>query len=291
MQLPPTHSHFKDVGAQQVCKGELIRFRTQSGICNDIFNPLMGSTSQLFARNVEFDSTFPDLGLNEIAKNRHGDRIGLLKPDPQVISRKLFTRQQPAQDRCREGYGLPGDSTEANCSYKPASFFNVLAAFWIQFMTHDWFTHLEEGHNQHEWKSVGCATQLVKNVEQPLTGEEVQKLGCRPDDKIDAAFIAEGTKPETFTQGDKIYLTRAPKTTRNNVTAWWDASQLYGYDERSGKRVKRDPHDPAKLWLLPVREGRATSLVTCRSLKRAIRSFPNGPARKPRPFPTTGPSG
>lgn len=260
MQLPPTHPHFNDVGAQQVCKGELIRFRTQMGMCNDIFNPLMGSTRQLFARNVEFDSTFPDLGLNEVTKNRHGDRIGLLKPDPQVISRKLFTRQQSAQDQCREGHGLPGDSIEANCSYKPAPFFNVLAAFWIQFMTHDWFTHLEEGQNQPEWKSVGCATQLVKNVEQSLTDAEVQKLGCRPDDKIDAALIAEGTKPETFTQGDKIYLTRAPKTTRNNVTAWWDASQLYGYDERSGKRVKRDPNDPAKLLLLPVREGAGDKL-------------------------------
>lgn len=260
LQLPPTHSHFKDVGAQQVCKGELIRFRTQSGICNDIFNPLMGSTSQLFARNVEFDSTFPDLGLNEMARNRHGDRIGLLKPDPQVISRKLFTRQQPAQDRCREGHGLPGDSTEAECSYKPAPFFNVLAAFWIQFMTHDWFAHLEEGHNQPDWRSVGCATQLVKNVEQPLTGAEIQKLGCRPEDKIDAALIAEGTKPDTFTQGDKTYLTRAPKTTRNNVTAWWDASQLYGYDERSGQRVKRDQNDPAKLLLLPVREGAGDKL-------------------------------
>ena len=42
--------------------------------------------------------------------------------------------------------------------------------------------------------TVGCATQLVKNIEQPLTGEDVQ-LGCRPDDKIDTAYIAEGTEP------------------------------------------------------------------------------------------------
>ncbi|MEK7236759.1 MAG: peroxidase family protein, partial [Nitrospirota bacterium] len=131
----------------------------------------------------------------------------------------------------------------------------VLAAFWIQFMTHDWFAHLEEGHNRLEWMAVGCATQLVKNIEQQLTGAEAKKLGCRPDDKIDAAIIAEGTEPKSFTQGGKAYLTRAPKTTENHVTAWWDASQLYGYDERSGKRVKRDPKDPAKLLLVPVREG------------------------------------
>ena len=54
--------------AEQVCKGELIRSRTLSGICNDIRNPLMGSTGQLFARNVELDTTFPDLGLNELTR-------------------------------------------------------------------------------------------------------------------------------------------------------------------------------------------------------------------------------
>lgn len=259
MRLPRTHPDFQAVGGDQpqVCRGELIRFRTLTGTCNDIRNPLMGSTHQLFARNVEFNSTFPDLALNEITRNRHGDRVGLLKPDPQIISRKLFTRAQSQPDRCREGYGLPGDGQEAECAYKKAPFFNVLAAFWVQFMTHDWFAHLEEGHNRPEWMPVGCATQRVKNVEQPLTDEDVKKLGCRPDDKIDAAYIAESTESWSLTHGGKAYLTRAPKTTANHVTAWWDASQLYGYDERSGQRVKRDPKDPAKLLLMSVREGGA----------------------------------
>jgi hypothetical protein len=122
-------------------------------------------------------------------------------------------------------------------------------------MTHDWFSHLDEGHNRPEWMTVGCATQLVKNIEQPLTGEDVKKLGCRPDDRIDAAYIAEETDPRSFTHSGKTRLTRAPKTTANHVTAWWDASQLYGYDKRSGRRVKHDPEDPAKLWLIPARDG------------------------------------
>ena len=262
MRLPQSHPDFASVGGDQaqVCRGGLIRFRTLTGICNDIRNPLMGSTRQLFARNVDFDTTFPDLGLNELTKNRHGDRIGLLKPDPQVISRTLFTRTQPQPGKCREGYGLPGGATEAECEYKKAPFFNVLAAFWIQFMTHDWFAHLEEGRNRPEWVDVGCAMHLVKNTEQPLSGEDVKALGCRPDDKIDAAIIAEGAEPRSFTQGGKTYLTRAPKTTANHVTAWWDASQLYGYDERSGRRVKRDPIDPAKLLLMPVGEGAGEKL-------------------------------
>ncbi len=257
MRLPQSHPDFAAVGGKQaqVCRGELIRFRTLTGMCNDIRNPLMGSTHQLFARNVQFDTTFPDLGLNEMTKNRHGDRLGLLKPDPQIISRKLFTRAQSQTDKCREGYGLAGSAKEAECDYEKAPFFNVLAAFWIQFMTHDWFAHLDEGHNRPEWMAVGCTTQMVKNIEQPLTGEEAKKLGCRPDDKIDAAYIAEGTEPKSFTHGGKTYLTQAPKITANHVTAWWDASQLYGYDERSSRRVKRDPKDHAKLFMMPLKNG------------------------------------
>ena len=90
MRLPKDHPNYQDVGGdapQQVCTSDLIRKRTLTGICNDILNPLMGSTGQLFARNVEFDTTFPDLGANTLTRNRHGDRLSLLEPDPQVISR------------------------------------------------------------------------------------------------------------------------------------------------------------------------------------------------------------
>lgn len=251
MRLPESHPNYREVGGdgKQVCKGDLIRARTVTGICNDILNPLIGSTGQMFARNVEFDTTFPDLGRNELTRNRHGDRLGLLKPDPQVISRKLFTRALSNPEACREGYGLPDFSKSADCDYKKAPFFNVLAAFWIQFMTHDWFSHLEEGHNQAELMKVGCETQMVNNVETPLTPEDIARLGCRPGDRIDKGYVAEDSEPAKFSSGGKEYLVRAPKTMRNTNTAWWDASQLYGYDERSRSRVKRDMKDAAKLFL------------------------------------------
>ena len=239
LRLPPTHPSYRDVGGagEQVCRGELIRARTLTGVCNDLRNPLMGSTGQLFARNAEFDTLFPDLGRTEFTRNRHGGRLALLKPDPQVISRRLFTRAQSNPAACNDGYGLPGFSKDANCDYKKAPFFNVLAAFWIQFMTHDWFSHLDEGHNAKEFMSVGC-------------GEGDQKLGCRPGDRIDQSLVAESGEPGKFTHEGKEYLERAPKTFANHVTAWWDASQIYGYDERSRKRVKRDPADRARL-LMP----------------------------------------
>lgn len=254
MRLPKDNPNYGGVGGDgpQLCQGELIRSRTLDGTCNDIKNPLMGSTGQPFARNAQFEATFPDLGKNELARNRHGDRLGLLKPDPQVISRTLFTRRQSQPDKCGAGQGFPGYGADANCDYKKAPFFNVLAAFWIQFMTHDWFSHMEEGHNRPEMMAVGCTQKLVGNVETPLTQEEIAKLGCRPNDRIDRAYIANEKDPATFTLRGKEELTRAYKTTNNTVTAWWDASQIYGYDKLSRQRVKRDASDPAKLLLTLV---------------------------------------
>lgn len=243
MRLPPSHGAYQQVGGEgeQLCAGDLVRRRTLDGICNDVYNPKMGATGTLFARNVQFEATYPRLGKNELAVARHSDadngmRIGLLKPDPQLISQKLFTRMSAAEDAsCNGGLGLPGHSTEAECDYQKAPFFNVLAAFWIQFMTHDWLSHLDEGRNRRELVGVGCDS------------AEAQALGCRPGDRMEPALIEVEGDPETFSHDGKEYLSRAYKATKNFNTAWWDASQIYGYDKTSSKRVLRDPSDPAKL--------------------------------------------
>ncbi len=258
MRLPKSDPNYQTVGGDgtQICKGELVRGRTLNGECNDVKNPLMGSTGTLFARNVEFDSAFPDIQKNQLAQNRHGNRLGLLKPDPQVISRTLFTRIQSTPNTCKGGFGLPGNAASANCDYQKAPFFNVLAAFWIQFMTHDWFSHMEEGHNAPGMEDVGCKNKLADTgstgAEVPLTPEEIAKLGCRPDDQVDKPFVADDSTPATFQANGKTYPLRAAKTFANKNTAWWDASQIYGYDQTSVQRVKRDPSDPAKLLLQPV---------------------------------------
>ncbi|MEW9899056.1 peroxidase family protein [Chitinivorax sp. PXF-14] len=254
MRLASGHPFYAAVGGAgpQLCQGELIRFRNLDGSCNDLRNPAMGASHQLFARNVEFETTFPDLSDNLLARNRHGDRLALLRPDPQVISRKLLTRQQSQPDKCQHGYGLPGDSPAASCDYQKAPFFNVLAAFWIQFMTHDWFSHLEDGHNDTATMPLGCSSQRVGNVEQPLSPADVARLGCRPADVIDRGYVADSGAPAVITVDGKPHLTRAYKTMRNNVTAWWDASQIYGYDDTSRRRVKRSPADPARLLLVHV---------------------------------------
>lgn len=243
MRLPLDHPEFAnldvDNSGAQTCKGPLIRHRTLTGICNDVRNPAMGATGQVFARNVQFEETFPRLGRSELTKDRHAGRIDLLKPDPQVISRKLFTRAQSDPEKCNDGKGPEDNSKDAHCDYKKAPFFNVLAAFWIQFMNHDWFSHLNEARNDTEKPpmEVGCPS---------------ADLGCRPGDRMDPSLYADETEPGRFEHKGKTHLSRAHKTTQNFVTAWWDASQIYGYDERSQRRVRRDPADPAKLLMMPV---------------------------------------
>lgn len=254
LRLPKTDPNYRRVGGDsaQVCSGELIRGRTLSGICNDIFNPRMGSTGTLFARNVPFEATYPDAGMDEITRNRHGSRLGLLTPDPQVISRTLLTRSQATGNMCNAGFGVPDNSADSDCDYQKAPFFNVLAAYWIQFMTHDWFSHMEEGHNGTAYIDMGCRTKLVNGVGVPLSEADVTAYGCRPGDRVDAALVADASTPQSFVVNGRTYLARAPKVFANSNTAWWDASQLYGYDERSQRRVKRDPADRSKLLLEPV---------------------------------------
>ena len=213
MRLPKTNPNYLAVGGDdtQTCHGDLIRARTLTGICNDQRNPLMGSIGTPFARNVEFETTFPDQGNNTLTQNRHGNRLGLLTPDPQVISRVLFTRAQSDPATCNAGFGLPENSANANCDYQKAPFFNVLAAYWIQFMTHDWFSHMEDGHNAPQYMDVGCKMKLVNNVETPLTAEDIKQLGCRPTDRVDQSYVLQDSPPDSFTFNGRTYLSRAPQ--------------------------------------------------------------------------------
>jgi hypothetical protein len=297
-RLPPEHPAYATVGGaaeQQRCQGAVIRGRSLTGICNDLRNPLMGSTGAVFANNTEFETVFPDAGLNDITRNRHGDRLSLLVPDPQVISRKLFTRDGDGPD-CASGFGKPDFSKDADCDYKKAPFFNVLAAFWIQFMTHDWFTHMADARNDLTRSiSMGCASERVNNAEQPITPARADQLGCRPTDKMEAALFADKGAPPTFKSGNKTYMARSPGTTRNLNTAWWDASQIYGYDDTSRRRMRRDPTDPAKLQLVNQRTGTVGDeqgyLPEFGAACAPGAPGPNGPDRKQPRCRTTGRSG
>ena len=285
LRLPKEHPWFAAAGGdgRQRCSGEAIRFRTLTGVCNDILNPLMGAVDRPFGRNTEFESTFPELSGDEIVRNRHGNRLALLTPDPQVISRKLFSRRRSSPGACA---GEPlGNFAAGACDYRKANHLNVLAAFWVQFMTHDWFSHLEEGRNHSELTAVGCRTRPAENAHRPLTADEVAALGCRPDDRIDKSLIAEEAPAPRFALNGRHRLARAPRTTLNKVTAWWDASQIYGYNETSRRRVKRDPRDPAKLLLEPRAPSASAELGYLPTLQKSDPQNPQWAGQEAVAFP------
>ena len=69
----------------------------------------MGAEGERFGRNVPTEYTFPEA------------EPGLLEPSPREVSIRVLARD----------------------TFRPARTLNLLAAAWIQFQTHDWFSHGE----------------------------------------------------------------------------------------------------------------------------------------------------
>ena len=138
--------------------------RTLDGTNNDLQYPLMGSLGSRFGRNVPAALTYPE------------DREHILEPNPRVISQRLLARD----------------------SFKPATTLNLLAAAWIQFEVHDWFSHGTVGDNP--W-------QIPVVAPDPWPDPIMTIKRTAPDPSPDAS------KPPTFVTQD---------------THWWDGSQIYG---------------------------------------------------------------
>ncbi|MGH3697036.1 MAG: peroxidase family protein [Pseudonocardiaceae bacterium] len=153
-------------------------YRTADGMWNDLVHPMMGAAESNFGRNV-----LP-------AANAPEPVSTLFTPCPRVVSRALLTREK----------------------FIPATTLNILAAAWLQFEVHDWFSH---GKNE---------------VEDPFT------LSVEEDDPWpgkDRTVVIERTR-----RGDQSGVFRSEDT------HWWDGSQIYGSTPaqqallRDGPRLK-----------------------------------------------------
>lgn len=100
---------------------------------------------------------------------------------------------------------------------READIINVLAAAWLQAQNHDWFTH---GKNAKETQ------------ERPLHVPRVSG-----DAEYPSGMKIPATMPDRSDLGRNGYA----KTFRNNVTHWWDASQIYGSDQATIDRVRTNP--------------------------------------------------
>ncbi|KAH7397781.1 heme peroxidase [Cadophora sp. MPI-SDFR-AT-0126] len=101
----------------------------------------------------------------------------------------------------------------------PATSLNLLAAAWIQFQTHDWFNH----ENNEEKFNIP----LPAGDKWP--GGKMDLLKTKPDDVLDPSDI------------------KCPGY-KNQNTAWWDGSQIYGSSE-AVTRSLRTLNEDGKLLL------------------------------------------
>jgi len=152
--------------------------RTIDGTCTDKTRPLVGAAGARFSRNVPLADV--------VAEDERGT---LMKPNPREVSLKLLARKTEN--------GQP--------KFQEAGMLNLLAASWIQFQTHDWFSHPQQTGEIFKIR-YGAETFFVpKSVEDP-----------HPD----------------LPQFPRL------KTYRNETTSWWDGSQLYGSDAATATRLR-----------------------------------------------------
>jgi hypothetical protein len=99
---------------------------------------------------------------------------------------------------------------------KEAPFLNLLAACWIQFENHDWINHGEI---------------LFDDVfEIPLAPDDPARIRYRQS----KMFIGKSQPDPTWSDQENV-----PRTFINEVTHWWDGSQIYGSDEETQHRLRR----------------------------------------------------
>jgi len=133
----------------------------------------------------------------------------LLSPNPRLVSRKLLTRTV--------NNGVP--------EVKEVEFLNLLAASWIQFQNNDWVSHGER--------------LLEETIAIPLADDDPARERYRQD-----RILVGRTQPDPTRRpvGETT-----PVTFINEVTHWWDGSQIYGSDQATQDRLRSGVHGKVRV--------------------------------------------
>src|SRR5262249_5268810 len=157
------------------------RFRSADGSYNNLDHPRMGMCGSRFGRNVPLAEAVPDTGLD------------LLDPNPRVISREILQRT----------------------TFKPATTLNLLAAAWIQFETHDWFSH------GHPIDDDPHKIPLPPGDDWPQPEHGCMRIRRSHPDP---------TAREPWLGGTPTFL--------NQNSHWWDAAQIYGTNIDHQRKIR-----------------------------------------------------
>jgi len=166
-----------DGPGEAVALEELPPHRTYDGSMNDPAHPNMGKAGVVFGRNHPLGVTLPET------------LPRLMAPNPRQVARELLHRDE----------------------FIPATSLNNLAAAWIQFQNHDWFSH---GDNDPD-----ASLQVPLAAGDPWGG--------------DAMEVRSSRTPQAAPDG-----TQLPPAYVNTVTHWWDGSQIYGSSEERCRSLR-----------------------------------------------------
>ena len=159
------------VSGAPVPEGRATGARTLDGTFNDLRQPLMGSVGSRFGRNIPLEATWPE------------PEPDILEPSPRVVSRELLTRTELI----------------------PATIVNVLAAAWLQFEVHDWFSHGKD-EPEDPWE--------IELADDDPWEERPMRISRT---RRDPSHSPESGTAPTFVTAD---------------SHWWDGSQIYGSDPK-----------------------------------------------------------
>ena len=150
MRLPPSHPAYGAVGGagEQVCGGELIRFRnadrhlqrhpqSADGIDRASCSRATSNSMRRSPSSAATSSHATGTAIGCAAESRSAGHQPRAFHARAVAAGRLQRRARVAGRRDDRATATTRRRRSSTCS----------AAFWIQFMTHDWFSHLEEGHN------------------------------------------------------------------------------------------------------------------------------------------------
>lgn len=117
-----------------------------------------------------------------------------------------FIVQDPLKDLSNPSPYLISEEFFTRKEFKPVPFLNMLAAVWIQFMNHDWLSHgRNEDQRQHKVARADGKTESIDETAVPKSGNFHKNFG---------------------------------RVSINQVTHWWDASQIYGSSLEEQKKLR-----------------------------------------------------
>ncbi|MEC4817172.1 MAG: peroxidase family protein [Scytonema sp. PMC 1069.18] len=169
------------------CPVEYLTNRSPDGSYNDLSDPDMGRANRRLGRNIPLDRV------------ERPDDERIMTPNPRMIARELMTRD----------------------NFKPATTLNILAAGWIQFMTHDWFFH--------------TITDTKPPFEIPIDENDDWPKEYSP------MQVPRTYADPTHAADPKGH----PVAYLNRESPWWDGSQIYGRDLKSQHKMRS--HQDGKL--------------------------------------------